>query len=128
MAYDLNYLKEVEAKYKDMWRGFQCRLCGWWVNGRSTDEAIKYLHQHEKSHPEWERYQAALPEMHELHLALHEDHDCNPGPCQCKCGCTVSLGCTVLFGPLCSVCFVQDIRGDNEHGIRRGEQDANPAY
>jgi len=48
--------------------------------------------------------------------AYHASHDCAPGKCVCKCGCTVFLGCTALGG-LCSTCHAQYIRDNEDHGF-----------
>lgn len=55
--------------------------------------------------------------MSDILAELHASHDCNPGPCLCKCGCTVRLGCRTALGGLCSVCHISYVRGDDEHGF-----------
>jgi hypothetical protein len=47
----------------------------------------------------------------------HAGHDCNPGPCVCKCGCTQMMGCTAMGG-LCSVCHQKYFRDYEEHGFK----------
>lgn len=57
------------------------------------------------------------PLTDDLLRRLHGDHACNFAPCSCRCGCREGFGCTALFGPLCSVCHLKVIRGDDdEHG------------
>lgn len=47
----------------------------------------------------------------------HNSHNCNPGKCLCKCGCTIYLGCRALT-ELCSHCHMAVVRyDDDEHGF-----------
>lgn len=55
-------------------------------------------------------------EIDELRRAIHADHQCVPGRCECICGCQQEMACKVAFGPLCSVCMIRDVRGDEDHG------------
>jgi hypothetical protein len=48
---------------------------------------------------------------------LHEGHQCEPGPCECKCGCFSRLVCKKLAGQLCSKCLLSFYRDDDDvHG------------
>lgn len=45
----------------------------------------------------------------------HAGHNCDPGSCECKCGCQVTMGCRNLSN-LCSMCHVRWVRDDDDHG------------
>ena len=47
---------------------------------------------------------------------FHAGHDCNPGKCQCKCGCETQIGCRA-YGELCSLCHMEAIYDESEHGF-----------
>lgn len=52
----------------------------------------------------------------------HASHECDPGPCVCRCGCTQQMGCRALGG-LCSVCHVRYLRDDEAHGFKQQQED-----
>jgi len=54
----------------------------------------------------------------------HASHDCDPGPCMCKCGCTQQMGCRALGG-MCSVCHVRYLRDDDKHGFKQEDKHEN---
>jgi hypothetical protein len=64
----------------------------------------------------------------ELLDEYHASHDCNPGRCICVCGCEEEIGCTVLTGGMCSVCFIREQRddGDGPHGYPAERTGAEP--
>ena len=47
----------------------------------------------------------------------HASHDCDPGPCVCRCGCKVEMGCRALGG-LCSRCHLDYIWDEGDHGFK----------
>lgn len=55
--------------------------------------------------------------MADLLKEYHASHDCDPGQCVCKCGCTQMMGCRALSG-LCSQCHVASNWDDTEHGFK----------
>jgi len=93
-----------------------CRLCNWASNGLTLDEAIQENGKHEATHPELTGLDATLFDFDEIRVSLH-DHECKMELCACKCGCKEGPFCTLVFGPLCSVCQVREMRGDCEHGL-----------
>ncbi len=100
-----------------------CSLCSWASNGKSLDEAIAANQEHMSTvHPNEER---ALRESEvspeEMVESVHDDHECQMARCVCTCGCSQVPFCMLVFGPLCSTCFVREIRGDREHGNQQGK-------
>ena len=59
--------------------------------------------------------ETAKKSMAELLREYHASHDCDPGACECKCGCTIEMGCRAMAN-LCSVCQVKWGRDYEEHG------------
>lgn len=92
-----------------------CRLCNWASNGLTFEEAIRLNKEHEATHPEAAQIEATTIDPFELIASIH-DHECKMELCTCKCGCQSGPFCTLVFGPLCSVCQVREMRGDSEHG------------
>lgn len=109
----------IRDKYKDKrWTSQQCYLCGYSSNGLTLDEAIVENKKHiQTEHAEDNRLmQENNLSIDEIRDSIH-DHECDYHLCACKCGCQEGPFCTLAFGPLCSVCQVRDMRGDDEHGI-----------
>lgn len=113
---------EARERRRLYW-GRQCSWCGWTANGLTIERADGECRAHERrSHPGIDEYRKKLPTLSEMRDELHADHDCAAGPCRCRCNCDVTnAGCSVLFGPYCSVCIVRANRGDEEHGPKREE-------
>lgn len=44
----------------------------------------------------------------------HKAHDCNPGRCQCSCGCREHVKCKVV-SELCPYCMGASVRGMGNH-------------
>ena len=110
--------KELYGHYKDrQYISQHCHLCNWVSNGLTIEEAIKANKEHEATHPETAQLAATQIGVGEIRDSLH-DHECQMAKCACKCGCQVGPFCTLVFGPLCSVCSVREMRGDHEHGLR----------
>ena len=110
--------EELRAHYKDrQYMGQQCHLCGWTSNELTLDKAIEANKKHEATHPETAQIAATEIGMDEIRDSLH-DHECVRAKCACKCGCQEGPFCVLVFGPLCSVCTVREMRGDDEHGLR----------
>ena len=95
-----------------------CRLCGWAVNGLDLNEARKGLEEHEKSHPEYAEWRELVGSREDTAAAIH-DHECQITGCTCRCGCQSGPFCSLVFGTLCSVCTIREMRGDHEHGRRQ---------
>ena len=47
---------------------------------------------------------------------LHNDHECDPGPCLCACGCERELGCRYLLGSYCTLCHIAIVYDHEGHG------------
>ena len=92
-----------------------CKLCNWAVNALTFDDAIEGVKVHQETHPEFEEWTTLTIPMNEIRDSLH-DHECQQKKCSCICGCDDGPFCTLVFGPLCSVCMVRESRGDSEHG------------
>lgn len=102
------------------WRSVHCYLCNWASNGRTFEEAQANDERHKQENhaaedAEMKATEIPLPELRD---SLH-DHECVRERCICICGCREGPFCTLIFGPLCSVCTVRDGRGDKEHGKLR---------
>jgi len=112
--------KEVEEQYKNrQYASLSCRFCNWASNGLTLDEAIEENEKHERTHPEYAEWKANILGFDEIRDSLH-DHECKMEYCACKCGCKDGPFCTLIFGPLCSVCQVREMRGYDEHGLPKG--------
>ena len=117
----LAFHRELRDHYKDRkYTSQQCRLCGWSSNGLTLEEAIQANKEHEATHPETAQIEATKVSFDELRGSLH-DHECQMGLCECECGCQDGPFCTLVFGKLCSVCSVRDMRGDKNHGLKDQE-------
>jgi len=92
-----------------------CHYCGWASQSRDMERAIKANDRHERRHAEYVEPPTMEQVMADID-AEHAAHDCHPGPCVCKCGCSLPVNCSVMFGPMCSTCMIRDQRGDPEHG------------
>jgi hypothetical protein len=109
--------KEIMDKYKGKeYCSQSCRFCNWASNGLTLDEAIAENEKHERTHFEYDEFEANMIGIDEIRDSLH-DHECKMELCACKCGCKVGPFCTLIFGPLCSTCMVREGRGDDEHGL-----------
>jgi hypothetical protein len=65
-----------------------------------------------------------MESMIDMLAVLHTTHDCNLGPCVCKCGCMNQLGCRAALGGLCSMCQIEVVRyGNVEHGFTASTED-----
>lgn len=119
MAEKAPTMDELRARSRKLYLGQSaCVVCYWTANGADYDEAAAVLRRHyRREHPGIEDFWASLPTPSERVAELHTEHDCQPAPCACICGCDVKLGCT-SFGGLCGVCTVQDGRGNEAHGVR----------
>ena len=91
------------------------------VDGNGGDALNKIddkLNEHLEQNVECKKWYNELPTLNEWLVQYHASHNCNPGPCECKCGCTVQLGCKVM-SPFCSKCHLAIVRyDDDEHGYR----------
>ena len=108
--------EELRGHYKDrQYISQHCHLCNWASNGLSFEEALEANKKHEATHPETAQIAMSEIGIDEIRDSLH-DHECQMAYCNCKCGCHAGPFCTLVLGPLCSVCSIRVMRGDNNHG------------
>lgn len=72
-----------------------------------------------------DRDSAPLSELDDALAKLHASHDCNPGPCICKCGCVTPMGCRTALGGLCSTCHLEAIYDEGDCGFPEPAQTAS---
>lgn len=51
---------------------------------------------------------------------FHEGHDCNPGVCQCGCGCQRKIPCRTAHGLVCAFCMREIGDGYDYHELPPG--------
>ena len=91
------------------------RLCNYAENGLNLALARQNATIHEETHPGFEEWNSLRMPASQIREAIH-DHECILTTCQCRSGCAEGPFCNLIFGDLCAICIVRDIRMDSEHG------------
>lgn len=96
---------EILASIPQFRAGSSCRLCGMYINTPVNSEIDPYdaARDHEKSHPEYDEFFARGMSLEMAKRANH-DHECVPGRCLCKCGCSVIFQCITGWNQTAKIC------------------------